>query len=153
MTQEEMVRALRALQINGNVTIQINGNISQLCAGDGQMTLSNEQQPEPAQPASAHSAGNGDSYFDSQSFANSIQRLARHMEQFKSIHWNHVYLFLHRKMGLEEMTAAGFGKFVQAHGGPNAQKVRKDGNYQLSSGELLRQKPIIESVSAFFSVD
>lgn len=37
MTQEEMLRALSA--------IQINGNISQLCMGDGYMTVNNYRQP------------------------------------------------------------------------------------------------------------
>ena len=56
-------------------------------------------------------------------------------------------------MGLDEMSASAFGKFIQKHGGPNEQKVRKDGNYQPSPSELLRDKAVIESVSAYFPVD
>lgn len=98
-------------------------------------------------------ATRSDEYFCSPIFDSSIKRLAQHMEQFKTIHWSHVYLYLHQYLNLEEMTAAKFGKFIESHGGPNEQKVRKDGNYQPSSLELLKDKPIIESVSAFFSIN
>lgn len=43
MTQEEMLRALSA--------IQINGNISQLCMGDGYMTVNNYPASQPSAPA------------------------------------------------------------------------------------------------------
>ena len=43
MTQEEMLRALGA--------IQINGNISQLCMGDGYMTVNNCGQQQPSAPS------------------------------------------------------------------------------------------------------
>ena len=59
---------------------------------------------------------------------------------------------VNKNMGLDEMSAAAFGRFIEEHGGPNEQKVRKDGNYQPSSRELLRDKAVIESVSAFFPV-
>ena len=95
-------------------------------------------------------ATRSDEYFCSPIFDSSIKRLAQHMEQFKTIHWSHVYLYLHQYLNLEEMTAAKFGKFIESHGGPNEQK---DGNYQPSSLELLKDKPIIESVSAFFSIN
>ena len=40
MTQEEMLHALS--------TLQINGNISQLCMGDGYMTVNNYPDPQPS---------------------------------------------------------------------------------------------------------
>ena len=135
-----MLRALSA--------IQINGNISQLCMGDGYMTVNNY----PQSPTE-HEQNNEGNYFDSTAFSNVIRRLAQHMEQTRTIHWSHVYQYLRKNMSLGEMSASAFGRFIQEHGGPNEQKVRKDGNYQPSSRELLRDKPIIESVSAFFSVD
>ena len=140
MTQEEMLRALSA--------IQINGNISQLCMGDGYMTVNNYRQPSKEQEQN-----NDGDYFDSTAFSNALKRLAQHMEQTRTIHWSHVYLYLRRNMSLDEMSASAFGRFIEEHGGPNEQKVRKDGNYQPSSRELLRDKAVIESVSAFFPVD
>lgn len=94
----------------------------------------------------------GDCYFDTPAFKESIRKLSQHIEQHKFIHWSYVYYYLNKNMGLDEMSAAAFGRFIEEHGGPNEQKVRKDGNYQPSSRELLRDKAVIESVSAFFPV-
>lgn len=110
------------------------------------------QMISPQTPESQNLTGDRN-YFNSPRFESSIKNLARHMEQVKTIHWSHVYIYLHKYMKLEEMSASAFGRFIQEHGGPNEQKVRKDGNYQPSSRELLRDKAVIESVSAFFPVD
>lgn len=109
------------------------------------------QMISPQAPESQNLTGDRN-YFNSPRFESSIKNLARHMEQVKTIHWSHVYLYLRRNMSLDEMSASAFGRFIQEHGGPNEQKVRKDGNYQPSSRELLRDKAVIESVSAFFPV-
>lgn len=96
MTQEEMLRALSAIQINGNV--------SQLCMGDGYMTVNNYRQPSKEQEQN-----NDGDYFDSTAFSNALRRLAQHMEQTRTIHWSHVYLYLRRNMSLDEMSASAFG--------------------------------------------
>jgi len=95
----------------------------------------------------------GVSYFDSPSFSESLQKLMKHMKENKNLHWSHVYQFLHKYRELGEMSAAAFGKFIERHGGPKEQTVRKDGDYQPTSWELKRDKPIIDSLSALFPIE
>ena len=138
-TPEQMMDMLKSITSNAKI---------------GQLIIENHGTVEYNEASeSGRKTSVGDSYFDTPAFEESIQKLSQHMEQHKSIHWSYVYYYLNKKMGLGEMSASAFGKFIESHGGPNEQKVRKDGNYQPSSHELLRDKPIIESVSAFFSVD
>lgn len=116
MTQEEMLRALSA--------IQINGNISQLCMGDGYMTVNNYPQS-----AKEHEQNNEGDYFDSTAFSNAVRRLAQHMEQTRTIHWSHVYQYLRKNMSLDEMSASAFGRFIQEHG--RTQRAKGEKGWQL----------------------
>lgn len=86
-------------------------------------------------------------------FDDGIKRVARHIDEHKAtVSWSDVYYFLQGKGIIDEdMSAAAFGKFVQSHGGPSAQKVRKSGNYQLSTNMLRRRGNTIASLSAFFT--
>lgn len=80
-----------------------------------------------------------------------IKDVAKYIEEHKStVFWSDVYYFLMGK-GIvdEDMSAAAFGKFIEEHGGPSAQKVRKSGKYQLSTNQLRRRGGVISSLSAF----
>lgn len=82
-----------------------------------------------------------------------IRRVAKHIDEHKAtVFWSDVYYFLQGKGVIDEdMSAAAFGKFIESHGGPSAQKVRKSGNYQLSTNQLRRRGAVIASLSAFFT--
>lgn len=80
-----------------------------------------------------------------------IKEVAKYIEEHKTtVFWSDVYYFLVGKGIIDEdMSAAAFGKFIEKHGGPSAQKVRKSGTYQLSTNQQHRRGAVISSLSAF----
>lgn len=104
---------------------------------------------QPAsQPSTYHQANPATDSLDS-----AISRIARYIDSHRStMSWSMVYYFMRRKKIIDrDMTANQFGVFIESHGGPSAQKVRKSGDYQLSSAQLARLSCEIESLNAFFT--
>lgn len=92
----------------------------------------------------------GESYFSSPTFRVAIKKVAAYLREHAGLHWSHVYICLSQHCGLGEMSASQFGSFIENHGGPRAQSVRKDGDYQLTCAEMEREGRAAEALMQFF---
>lgn len=140
MTEEEE-KTKRVQQLLSS--LQISGNITQLNLGDGYMTQVYHG------PAAAPATADTPDEALSRVFARATAYIRHH-----PAHWSHLYYYMRRQELIPaDMSASAFGEFVEAHGGPRAQTVRKSGDYQLSSSGLVRERQAIEAMGALFSDD
>lgn len=99
-------------------------------------------------------AGQGESHpHDEETMTRAMKQVSQYIATHKGdVFWSDVFYCLQRRGDIgSDMSASGFGQLVNSHGGPDAQIVRKSGDYQLSTYDLRKRETVIARLTTFFT--